>query len=230
MDPTFQTTSFIPKRPLNENKAVAPRSASSGIFLLIGIIVFVLSLLASAGVFFYKKSIENKIITNKETLTKAKDAFEPDTIALYKRFDKRLISAEEILKNHITVSPILRELNALTLKKVQFTKFKNKVAAVGKSTSIEVEMQGKGDSFSMLAIQSDKLTESRYILNPVFSNLSVDLKGSVLFDLKFGVDPNLILFTQLVDRGIIGGAQSIPTIPSDLSVQPTTNNEILLTQ
>lgn len=226
MDPTFQTTSFIPKRPLNESKPVAPRSTSSGFFLLIGIVIFVLSLLASVGVFFYKKSIENKIVANKETLAKAKDAFEPDTIALYKRFDKRLISADEILKNHITVSPILRELNALTLKKVQFTKFKDKVTTVGKSVSVEVEMQGKGDSFSTLAIQSDKLTQSRYILNPVFSNLSVDTKGSVLFDLKFGIDSSLILFTQLVDRGMVSTMQ--PTVlPPDVSFQPTTSDVLV---
>ena len=48
--------------------------------------------------------------------------------------------------------------------------------------------------------QSDLFTQSKYFIDPVFSNLSLDNSGNVIFDLEFTVDPSFVNYKNMLLR------------------------------
>jgi len=198
MEPTQFQTSFIPKKPMQETRE--PTTRRVNVFLFIANIIFIASIAAAGFVYLTKGSLTRSINVMRTDLKTAEQVFEGDFISDLQNLDKRIGTAELILQNHISISPILQALQELTLSSVQFTKFSHIVTGGGTSSVIIVSMSGKTDEYESLALQSDALTKNKYITNPIFSNLNLDERGNVLFDLIFSVDPNLVLFSESVKR------------------------------
>jgi hypothetical protein len=198
MEPTQFQTSFIPKKPIQETREPSTRRVN--VFLFIANIIFIASIAAAGFVYLTKGSLTRSIASMRTDLETAEQAFESNFISDLQNLDKRINTASIILQNHISVSPILKSLQELTLSSVQFTKFSHTITGSGASSVIVVSMSGKTDEYESLALQSDALTKNKYITNPVFSNLNLDERGNVLFDLTFFVDPNLVLFGESVKR------------------------------
>ena len=57
-------------------------------------------------------------------------------------------------------------------------------------------MSGQAVGYRSVALQSDLFAKNKYFLDPVFSNLSLDEKGNVLFDLDFSVDLNFVNYKR----------------------------------
>ena len=195
MDQNFQT-SFIPKKPIVKEREVSSRPVS--IFLIISLFVLFAVLLATGGFYFYKGIITKNIADMKNTLTLAKNRFEPTKINELQILDKRLRAASEILSNHINITPVFNVLEQLTLKTVRYTKFSYSVGA-DKNTTINVKMSGVAVGYRSVALQSDLFTTKdigKNFIDPVFSNLTLDNSGNVLFDLEFSVDPSFVNYKQ----------------------------------
>jgi hypothetical protein len=191
MDQNFQT-SFIPKKPMIEQGRVV--KPSIGLFMIISIFLFFSMVIASGGAYFYKKVLTDNITKMKSDLILAKNRFEPSKIVQLKILDKRLISSDEILSKHITVSPIFEVLEALTMKTVRYTLFSYDFT----NKAIVVKMSGQAIGYSSIALQADLFTKNKNLIDPIFSNLSLDDKGNVLFDLVFSVDPSFVNYKQVV--------------------------------
>lgn len=202
MEQNFQT-SFIPKKPIIEDSSVSvsKNSSSVGIFTLIGIFCFITVALASVGLYFYKDFLNKNVLQMEKNLTLARNRFEPQKIQELQRLDKKLSSASEILKNHIAISPIFEKLSAITLKSIRFTKFSYEFDK-SKNTKVVVKMSGAATGYRAIALQSDMFTKEKYFIDPVFSNLALDEKGSVLFDLEFLVDPVFVDYKQMIETTI----------------------------
>lgn len=198
MEPTQFQTSFIPKKPMQETRE--PTTRRVNVFLFAANIIFIASIAAAGFVYLTKGSLTRSIAAMRDDLETAEQAFESDFIADLQNLDKRINTAEIILQNHISVSPILEALQELTLTSVQFTKFSHVITGSGAGSVIVVSMSGKTDEYESLALQSDALTKNKYITNPVFSNLNLDERGNVLFDLTFSVDPTFVLFGESIKR------------------------------
>ena len=190
MDKEFQT-SFIPKKPLTEDRVVSDRPVSIVTFL--ATIVFFATLVAGVGAYGYKVILTKQVKGMSDSLDLAKNAFEPALLADLQVLEKRINASQEILSNHITVSPIFRSLQELTLRSIRFTKFNYTFAKDG---GIEIKMSGLSPNYNYitLALQSDLLVKNKYINNPVFSNLNLDEKGNVTFDLAFSVDSSFVKY------------------------------------
>lgn len=203
MDKEFQT-SFIPKKPLTEDKVITERPVS--IVTLLATVVFFATLVAGVGAYGYKVILTKQVKGMSESLDLAKNAFEPTLLADLQVLEKRINASQEILTNHIAVSPIFRSLQDLTLKSIRFTKFNYNLAKDG---SIEVKMSGLSPNYNYitLALQSDVLAKNKYINNPVFSNLNLDEKGNVTFDLAFSVDSSFVRYGSPVASAPTGIAQ-----------------------
>jgi hypothetical protein len=199
METTFQT-SFIPKQPVTEQKQ-SRASSSVNILLFISIIIFVISVIAAGLVYFYKSTLEKSVAASEEELARAKDAFDGNFITDLQTADKRLRAAGDVLGNHIILSPIFEILQSSTLKTVRFTKFTHTVVGTGAGARIEVKMSGRAKDYTAIALQSDALTRSKYIKDPLFSNLTLDDQSNVLFEVVFTVDPHLVLFTDVIAKG-----------------------------
>ena len=201
MEQNFQT-SFIPKKPMIEKRAVTARSV--GIFTIIAIFVLFTVLLASGALYFYKGVLTKNITEMQLDLNLAQKDFEPSKITELKLLDKRLKASSEILSKHVTVTPIFQALADVTMKTVRYTKFSYEAGAgtdaitTGTGTKILVKMNGLAVGYRSVALQSDLFAENKNLIDPIFSNLSLDDKGNVLFDLEFSVDPSFVDYKQMI--------------------------------
>lgn len=197
MEQNFQT-SFIPKKPIIEERAVVARPVS--FFLVISIFILSTVLVVTAGLYFYSRATGKNITVLKDNLDKAKNRFEPTRINQLQILDKRLKASTEILSKHIAISPIFEALQAITMKTVKFTKF-NYSMAEDSAGKLMVQMSGVAVGYRSVALQSDLFTKFKYFIDPIFSNLSLDNSGNVLFDLEFSVDPTFVNYKNVLLRG-----------------------------
>lgn len=188
MEQNFQT-SFIPKKPMIEERATPTRPV--GFLLVLSMFVFFTIVLASGGLYFYKGILTQNILKMENDLNLAKNRFEPSKINQLQELDKRLFASNELLANHVSLSPIFKALQEITLKTVRYLKFSYDFQNE-KSKKIEVKMSGLAIGYRSIALQSDLFTKNKNLIDPVFSNLSLDDKGNVLFDLSFSVDPSFV--------------------------------------
>ena len=192
MEPNFQT-SFIPKKPIVKERAVAARPV--GILLLASIFILFVVLLATGGLYFYKGAVAKNIADMENTLVLAKNRFEPSKITELQTLDKRLRASTEILSKHITVTPVFTALNDLTMKTVRYTKFSYDLGT-DKNSTVNIKISGQAIGYRSIALQSDLLGTNKSFIDPVFSNLTLDNSGNVLFDLEFSVDPDFVNYKQ----------------------------------
>lgn len=193
MEPNFQT-SFIPKKPIIRE---APPSRPVGFLMIISIVIFFTMVIAVGGLYFYKTSLATNITKMEEQLDVAKNRFEPTKITQLQLLDKRLHASNEILAHHIAVSPIFQVLSAITMKTVRFTNFNYELGATSKD-KILVKLSGQAVGYRSIALQSDLFAKNKNLIDPVFSNLALDDKGNVVFDLEFSVDPSFVDYKQML--------------------------------
>jgi hypothetical protein len=188
MEQNFQT-SFIPKKPIVEERPTGTRSVS--FFFVVSIFILFTVLLASLALYFYKGILAKNITQMENNLNLAKNRFEPSKIAELQLLDKRLHASSEILSKHIAITPIFQALQAITMKTVRYTQFSYNFENEP-SPRITVKINGFGVGYRSLALQSDLFAQNKNLIDPVFSNLTLDERGNVIFDLEFSVDPSFV--------------------------------------
>jgi hypothetical protein len=189
MEQNFQT-SFIPKKPIIENRVATPRSA--GILTVVSVLILFSVLLATIGLYFYKGILTRGNDSKVASLERAKNDFEPAKITELQLLDRRLRASSVILANHTTVTPIFQALQDLTMKTVRYTKFNYDIG----SGKILIKISGMANGYGSVALQSDLYLQNQSIIDPVFSNLTLDATGNVLFDLDFSVNPSFVDYKQ----------------------------------
>jgi len=192
MEQNFQT-SFIPKKPIIKENAVYAKRISPWFILALLILFFVI--LVTGALYFYRGVVKKNITSMETSLSLAKNRFEPSKIAELQVLDKRLRASNEILSKHITITPIFKALEQMTMKSVRYTKFSYQLTG-DDSSMVEVKMSGEAIGYSSIALQSDLFAKNKSLIDPVFSNLTLDSNGNVLFDLDFRVDPSLVNYKK----------------------------------
>ena len=190
MEPNFQT-SFIPKKPMLEQRVVEKKSIN--ILLIVAIFIFLTVIVASGGLYFYKTTLTQNLKRMGSDLDLAKNRFESAKIGELKLLDKRLNAANEILGKHISISPIFELLEGITMKTVRYNNFGYSLDGKG---GIAVSMSGQAIGYRSIALQADLFSKNKNIIDPLFSNLSLDEKGNVLFNLTFSVNSNFVNYKQ----------------------------------
>ena len=193
MEQNFQT-SFIPKKPVIETMPTEKRPMS--VLLIISILLFLTMVLVSAGAYFYKGVLTSSITKMQNDLNLAKNRFEPSEITKLSLLDKRLQFSSEILSKHIAIHPIFDLLEANTLKTIMYKDFN--YAIDDKTNNVSVKISGQGEGYRAIALQAEMFSKNKNLIDPVFSNLSLDDKGNVSFDLLFDVDSNFLNYKQVI--------------------------------
>ena len=195
MDQNFQT-SFIPKKPIMKEQEISKRPV--GLLTILSFLLFFTMILVLAGFYFYKGVLTKNISQMEKDLTLAKNRFEPSKITQLQVLDERLLAANEILGNHIAISPIFKALSDITMKSVRYTKFSYDLGNAN-DQRITVKLSGQATGYRSVALQSDLFLKNKYLIDPAFSGLSLDEKGNVLFELEFMVDPNFVDYKQTIE-------------------------------
>ncbi|OGI64266.1 hypothetical protein A3H53_03715 [Candidatus Nomurabacteria bacterium RIFCSPLOWO2_02_FULL_40_10] len=197
MEPNFQT-SFIPKKPMVEERDAPAHSIS--IFTIIAIFVLFAVILTTGGFYLWREKIKENITQKESELNLAKGRFEQKKIEKLQLLDKRLRASTEILSRHVSITPVFEALSALTMKTVRFNQFSYDLGTE-KDAKVSIKMSGIAVGYRSVALQSDLFgtkDEGKSFIDPVFSNLKLDDKGNVLFDLEFLVDPGFVNYKQTI--------------------------------
>ena len=219
----FQTT-FIPKKPVGD--AVQPkqserRNPSVGIFTMISTLLFILAIVVSVGIFFYNKLLVTNIDAMRESLAAAEDRIEQGFIVELQDLDKRLNNANQLIANHVALSPFFRFLEDNTLKSIQYDSFDFSFEEGRPVATIT----GRARQYRTIAEQSINFGESSLIETHVFSNFALTQQGQVSFNLKMVPSSDLLYFERSLGRvvdtgftttsfdtmniaGVVGGSES----------------------
>lgn len=196
MEPKFQS-SFIPKGPTASTAAISmgKKSSEKSFLAFIARVVFTGSVLLALGAFGYKFYLNYSLTNLAAELETGRTALEPDTVEELLDLNGRLVSTKELIANHSILSPLFRFLEASTLRSVQFTAFNYEATPEG----IKIIMKGEARSYGSLALEADLFTKSKYFKNSVFSDLSLDDSGNVLFSFEAMLDPTLLSYPRFVE-------------------------------
>lgn len=187
MAPNFQS-SFIPRE-----------SSTNGVFKkketgLIGALVvflFVTSIVASAGLFFYKSIIKGDIDKLKLQITEAEAKVDRETINQMSQFSKKLNLARSIVSKHQVISGFLDTLASSTISAVQFDNFSY---SSSNQNGLSVSLKGRATSYSAIALQEHIFSQDKNFQSVSFSGLSLTADGMVAFDLNILVDAKITAY------------------------------------
>ena len=194
-------------------QAQAPRGMS--LFLLVSIFLFLGSLLLAAGVYLWKGSLERNIESQKESLARNRDAFEPASITKLQRLSRRLEISKTILANHLAPSQLFAVLEDSTLQNVRFSSME---FALDQTKGVaSLTMKGQARSYGAVARQSDVFAKASGIKNPVFSELNLDQRGNVVFSFTAAVDPSSMRYSSVLN--------SRASAPSQAESSPQSSEE-----
>jgi hypothetical protein len=190
MENSFQT-SFIPKKLITpENQSKEPKS----LFSLIAVFLLIVTVIASISLYVYKIYLTKQEEKLSSSLTTNLDSFEKDTISELELFNKRTKAAEEVLGDHVILSPVFTLLGEITIPSIQYTKFEHETNDKG----FVVNMEGVALDYRSIALQADMFNtvKGRSFENVLFSNLTKDKNNNITFNLQFTVNPDLLSYEK----------------------------------
>lgn len=201
METKFQT-SFIPKKPLIPMSGLTPAAPrrSVSLFMVIAVLLFIASIAAAGGTFFWKSYVDSSQVKYKEELALREKQFNPNLIEDLKRQNVKIDLGKQLLDNHVAVSQIFDIIGRLTIENVRFTSMDLTVSPQT-GEGIKISMKGYGTSLSAIAWQSDVLGKlERYglrkvVKNPILSDPSLDTNGQVSFGFSASIDPGSLSYT-----------------------------------
>ena len=173
-------SSFIPKKDLSKKKG--PSSGPSvNVFLLISVIIFLSTIVASVGVYLWKENLKEDNVSLLNQIEENKNLFSLATLQSLIDLDTRINASTEILGNHYTVMPIFFYLQENTLSDVILDDFN--LAEEG--DSVIVTAKGFADDFDTIAVQSEKYSADDRVENLILDSYDRDKDGMAVFDLSF---------------------------------------------
>ena len=207
MDNSFQT-SFIPKKAMTTNSG---QREPKSLFSMISIFLLLITLLASGGIYLYKNYLIQQEATLSASLAKTRDTFEKDTLEELEMFNKRSLSASQILSKHIVLSPLFSRLAEITIPSIQYKTFDYQSGINAHSVSIK----GLAKDYRSIAQQSDAFntTKGRSFKNVLFSDLTRDKNNNVTFSLSFDVEPDLLSYEK---NSMLPTSRITPSTPAEI--------------
>ena len=188
----FKQSSFIPQKTFGQT---TKKKRTASLYFIVSILLFLVSVAGSVGVFAYKKILESSIESKAISLQRAKEAFDPNLIEDLARLNNRIKSSEEILFSHVALTPVFALLEELTLKNVRFDQFDFVVRNSGR---VAILMNGQAVDYATVVLQSDTFGQNRFFRDQIFSNINLDASGNVGFSFSAIIDPNLLSFRESI--------------------------------
>lgn len=195
MDPNQITTTFIPKKPLQEVVTGSPvrSSAPTGTLLVLAIIIMVLTIASLGGLLFYNKFLESNITQLQTSITRSEKEYEPTLLADLTKLDKRLKNGSMIINQHLAISPIFDLIEQNTLKTVRFSKFDFKNSETGMYL---VTLAGEADNYQSIAMQSQSFGDVAAFKGIIFSDFTLTPKNRISFNASFTVSPDILNYAS----------------------------------
>ena len=171
---------------------------NSGInlFLLISIVVFVVALIAVVSFYLWRNNLIAQIKQQSDQLVLLQKQTEKTTINSLISLDDLLNTSNELLRKHVAISPLFLFLQANTITDVRFKNFNFSYGDQGK---INVKMSGLAKDFNTISAQTEAFNKAtkKGIVNPIYSDFSPQMDGTVSFNFSAELDSSLINYYNL---------------------------------
>ncbi len=195
MDQTINT-SFIPKKTIQPE--IHAQKQPVNVLIFLGTIIFFIALAALLGVYFWKVSIQGSIDKLDAQIKANQAKVNMDQVAQIQKLDNRLNAAGTLIGNHQLITPIFQALQTLTLKTIQYTRFSFEINEQTKQMLVSMSGRSAG-GYTPIALQADLFKRESALHDPFFSNLSLDDRGRVNFDLTMVVDPDFLSYKKSIE-------------------------------
>ena len=203
MAPNFQS-SFIPKESVVETGF---QKKSVGLLGFIAVCLLVVSILASIGLYVYKRMVTSDIASLKTELVESEKNIDKKTIDDMSVFSKKLDVVRSIVYKHQAVSNVLDILASSTISSVYFTDFNYERV---EPNGLNITLHGKAINYGSIASEESILIQNKYFKKVTFSNLGL-VDGGVSFELLISVDPEAAIYTKQASSIIIPTTLPITT-------------------
>lgn len=197
MEPKFQT-SFIPKKTIVTDNSPVPGLGvvrETNIISVVATVLFVASFLTSIGIFGYKFLLERQINQAKQDIATASEAFQVDKIKELIDASNRISGSKILLEKHVNLSKLLYLFQSLTVKHLRIVRMTYK----NDNNIPLVTLNAETLNYNALAEQNRIFSESEYLKNAKFSNLSLRDNGNVIADFTATIDTSLISYKKAVE-------------------------------
>lgn len=199
------STSFIPKRPVSTESVSSSGGSRSGrsigLLSIVTIVVIIGTVVAFVGVYLYQQTLQAQQTKLQQQISVAQNGLGSSFVSDMKRLSLRISGVNTLLTNHVVVSPIFAALQSTTLQTVQYKTFTYQFVTDPSTNAklVQVQISGIAKDYNTLALQSDAYAQSSLINEPVFSNLTVEDKSSLVdFKLVFTVNPNSLSYESFI--------------------------------
>jgi hypothetical protein len=196
--------SFIPKAPLSDVSQTKPKK-TSGIFFSLIVILLLGTAVSYGYVYFQKQKISKLKIEYVARIERAQKEIGTGFVSDMVELQKKITSAQALLNDHITVSPIFAELQKNTVQKIQYTSFDYSIVtdSLSQQKKVVVKMNGVAPDYKTIALQSDAFNQSTFIKDPIISDLKNNSeKKTVDFMLEFKVDVRDVLYDKMLQEDV----------------------------
>jgi len=214
MEPKFNT-SFIPKKSLQEDVVggkpghYTHRAHSAyGPGYILTLIVFVLTIMASLGVFGYTRIKASSLEELRAKLTKEKDSFQPAIVRRLKELDSRMVVAKELVERHVALSPLFEVLEKSTLRDVQYTKLLYKGIPDTNGWKPDLTLDGRASGYAAVAQQTNAYNEVSF-RDIILSSLAQDQEKNgastigASFSVRMQASETLVSFNLHVPTDVV---------------------------
>lgn len=171
--------SFIPKSPLTREELFMERRRPRSIMGFLAILVFVVSIGAYAGFYFYNSSLLKEIDSKTADIQKIQQVLvQSPQIKEARLFRARADLARDLLDTHIVISPLFEFLSQNTLTSIFYDKFSFK-----KEEEVwMLTLTGEAPSYASLAYQADLLRKkTNEFVDFSINDIALTKFGSVTF-------------------------------------------------
>lgn len=219
METRFQTTSFIPKASLDNvvsedghiQKKNGGATTTGSLITLLCFFLFVCSLVSAGVVFFLGKLAETTKAQAQKDLAGYQKRNTTETIVEIKTLQDRLTLVDNLVKNHVALSPLFDQLAANTLSRVSFTNFDLKKKAEGSYT---LALKAEGIGYESIVAQDTQFSSpiaQKTFKNTIISDFSKP-KGQDLavFSLTTTIASPAINFATLINGAVNAAAAAAP--------------------
>lgn len=227
MDNNPPKVSFIPKSSLVRGSASSPFSMSKSILEVLAVVALIGSVGAYAAFYFNNSSIVQEIASKTAEITNIQTKLGQSTeIENAKKFRARTILAQNLLAQHIVVSPVFNFLAQNTVDSVVYDGF-----AFKRTDNIgTVELTGRAPSYGVLAAQADALRSnvSKELSSFVVTNVTLDPMGTIIFGFTLVFKPDYLLYSNNLESA----SSAMPVAPASvpLTIKNTTTTSAQKTQ
>jgi hypothetical protein len=189
VDPGFKT-SFIPKKQTGSRGGAYSRSIDIIPFTVYTI--FIIAVLASAGLFGYRFWLQRSIAKAKEQVVVAREAIDFNLLNELDILDRRLKAVRTIIDNHISSVRLFELLEDKTVSDLRYNSFDFESGIAGGAPKLI--LSGEARDLASIAAQSMVYKAEDGLEDTTFVEINQDQDENVTFRIESGLDPNLIKY------------------------------------